>query len=90
MLARLRCRLLACYTGAFPVCERCGADVYDGAFIEPMQAPWPRLAHACWRLRKRLRRYWPWKRCVQCGCVFMHGWDNELCSAKCFDAWIPF
>jgi len=83
-LTRLRCRLFSCVAKSVPGCERCGADLYGGEFVDVgvitdisdrITAIWRKLApRTCWVCGKRLKR----------------SDKDQFCSAECRDKFIPF
>jgi hypothetical protein len=87
-LRRLWCVLFGCIVhDAYPVCERCGADLYGGPFVE--RGRLDRLQAAWWRLRR-----WTWPRCDHCGrrltLLWWRRYTDSFCSPKCHDKWLPF
>jgi hypothetical protein len=86
---RVRCRLLGCVEAEhYPACHRCGSHIYDPWFVEPDRAwVWPLRRLWWWATRPRVprcwgcrRRLWPWTPRHQ----------DDFCSRRCFDGWIPF
>lgn len=85
--ARILCRSLGCKHERDPGCTRCNAGIYDPDFCE---YGWlDPLLNAWWRFRRWLRKLGP-KRCDVCGKKYRHGYDENTCSAECFDEWLPF
>jgi hypothetical protein len=96
MSLRLRCRWSGCREEEYgPACERCGEELYGGAFVMWGDSWRYRLGV---RLTKVLRplRWFLGHRCEVCGRRFWRqlrpGDDDRppICSEACFDKWIPF
>lgn len=85
---RVRCWLLGCACArSYPACHYCAADLYEGPFLQegklqPILVFWADVKCA-------VRKLGP-KKCDQCGKKFVHGYDDHLCSEKCFNDWLPF
>jgi hypothetical protein len=84
---RTRCHLVGCEPLNGPYCIYCRTDLYDDGFI---QYGWLEpLFRAWWRARSWLKKLGP-RRCDNCGKKFRHGYNEWICSAECFDDWLPF
>ncbi len=87
-IARIPCRLFACACDRYPACVRCGADLYDGDYI---QRGWIDTIWDGWSKVKRLRnRLFPV--CQECGksLLFKKRIDETFCSLECQTDWLPF
>jgi hypothetical protein len=86
--SRIPCLLVGCASAReYPACTRCGADIYDPAFVqEPCRIVLSyRNAFGWLRWKLTIRR------CQECHKrLFGNGDPDGFCSMKCFDAWIPF
>lgn len=89
---RIRCELLGCRTGeSGHDCHYCGANLYDGEYIErgrldPLLARLQRIL-----LFVRRMTFWP-PRCEVCGKRLpRRQWESWHCdSRECFENWMPF
>lgn len=86
-LRRATCALIGCNLGNDPECQRCGAYLYGGDFIECGKLD--PLFRLYWRVRHLIRKIGP-RRCEQCGKKFRRGYSEYICSPECFDNWLPF
>lgn len=83
---RTVCILIGCVLGNDPCCDRCGAGLYE-EYIEVGKL-YP-LFQMYWRVRGFIRSLGP-RTCQHCGKKYRGGYDEYMCSAKCFDEWLPF
>lgn len=86
---RYICKLFGCRLSALvPNCIDCGADLYGDDFIRVGYLT-PMLSRLQ-QIPPTLKRLFMGTICDQCGKRFWRGYDREICSAECFDKWIPF
>lgn len=87
-MMRVHCKLFGCETGTQPCCERCANDLYDCDFVQQGL-----LSPAIWFCRSifyRARRVIVGRNCGECGKRFRRGYNEHVCSSRCFDNWLPF
>jgi len=82
------CKLFGCDAGKFPCCDRCHTDLYDPGFVDI-----GKLTPMVWFIRRhtrQVRRVLFGRRCDECKRRFRRGYNESVCSEKCFDNWLPF
>lgn len=84
---RLRCELFGCVCAEnYPACYRCNADLYEDFIQTGRLKP---LFCVYWSAL-RLVQTVTGKRCQVCSRRYWHGYDDYVCSDKCFEDWLPF
>lgn len=87
-MTRLKCRMFGCICAAdYPGCHRCEAGIYDANYVQ-IGALDP-LYRAYWRVRHFVERL-TGRRCEVCRKRYWRGYDEWVCSDRCFTDWLPF
>lgn len=87
-MKRVICWLLGCLCATdYPGCHRCEAGIYDADYIQigkldPVFVAW-------WAVRKFVQKF-TGKKCEVCHRRYWVGYDEWVCSDKCFTDWLPF
>jgi predicted nucleic-acid-binding Zn-ribbon protein len=83
---RIRCVLFGCWCDEHSACPKCGAQVYDGDYIQIGKMDWMFKVRDLFKGTYRFVN----RRCDVCGKRMLFTYKQNVCSDSCFDKWIPF